>query len=210
MFRSPASRIFFALFICLGTWQWQYHVFIPSNTARAVANQRPIGNNSDLYPRWLGTRELLINHRNPYSHEVTREIQAGYYGRPLDPLKPGDPKDQAGFAYPIYVAFFLWPTLQMRFSTLQAASGWVMLGLSALTVPLWAQGLGLRFSRASQLTATLLLFATYGLQQAYAMRQLTLVVAFLVALSCSAIAGDRLVVAGVTLAIATIKPQLAL
>ena len=58
---------------------------------------------SDLYPRWLGARELLLHHRDPYSPEVTREIQIGYYGRPLDPSRPQDPRDQQGFAYPAYV-----------------------------------------------------------------------------------------------------------
>ncbi|MGD1006096.1 MAG: hypothetical protein ABR980_02565, partial [Ignavibacteriaceae bacterium] len=34
--------------------------------------------NSDLYPRWLGSREALLHHRDPYGADVTREIQTGF------------------------------------------------------------------------------------------------------------------------------------
>ena len=83
--------------------------------ADAAAHNRPRGNLSDLYPRWLGARELLRHGRNPYSAEITREIQQGYYGRPLDPSRPDDPKDQQGFAYPVYVVFLLAPTIDLPF-----------------------------------------------------------------------------------------------
>src|ERR1700683_986511 len=36
---------------------------------------------TDLYPRWYGARELLLHHRDPYSADVTREIQLAYEGR---------------------------------------------------------------------------------------------------------------------------------
>ena len=38
---------------------------------------------------------------------ITTEIQKGYYGRELDPARPGDPRDRQGFAYPVYVVFVL-------------------------------------------------------------------------------------------------------
>ncbi len=37
---------------------------------------------SDLYPRWYGSRELLLHGRNPYSSDVSREIQVWQRGRP--------------------------------------------------------------------------------------------------------------------------------
>jgi hypothetical protein len=64
---------------------------------------RPRGNFSDLYPAWLGTRELLVNHRDRYSPEVTASIQKGVWGRTVDARNPGDPEDQSRFAYPLYV-----------------------------------------------------------------------------------------------------------
>src|SRR5579864_7276298 len=87
------------------------HVLVPMQVEDSVAHQRPRGNLSDLYPRWLGARELLLHGSDPYSPEMTRKIQIGYYGRVLDPHRPNDPKDQAAFAYPIYVVFILSPLI---------------------------------------------------------------------------------------------------
>jgi hypothetical protein len=91
------------------TWFYMDGILRTQQIADAAAHGTPRGNLSDLYPRWLGARELLLRGRNPYSPEMTREIQRGYYGRPLDPRLPGDPKDQQGFAYPVYVVFLLAP-----------------------------------------------------------------------------------------------------
>src|ERR1700689_3866250 len=100
-------------------WYWAEKIAAPAHTAQALALGRPIGNNSDLYPRWLGARELLLHGRDPYSPEITREIQQGYYGRVLDPSRPGDSKDQAAFAYPVYVVLLIAPTVRMSFATVQ-------------------------------------------------------------------------------------------
>jgi hypothetical protein len=107
-----------SLVVCFGWWRWAQTILEPSNTFIAHAKGIPIGNNSDLYPRWLGAREALLNHRDPYSAEVTREIQLGFYGRQLNPRNPSDPKDQAAFAYPLYVIFLLAPTVNLRFRAL--------------------------------------------------------------------------------------------
>src|SRR5689334_25440194 len=97
-------------------WFYVQWVLVPYQKADAAAHGQPRGNFSDLYPRWLGTRELLLHHRDPYSPEITREIQTGYYGRPLDPTRPSDPKDQQAFAYPVYVAFVLAPSVFLPFA----------------------------------------------------------------------------------------------
>ena len=106
-------------------WFYVQYVLVPYQRADAAAHGRPRGNLSDLYPRWLGARELLLHHRDPYSSVVTREIQAGYYGRPLDPARPEDPKDQQGFAYPVYVAFLLAPIITLPFSAVQSGFRWL-------------------------------------------------------------------------------------
>src|SRR5207248_9440035 len=38
---------------------------------------------SDLYSRWRGTRELLLNGDNPYTAEATEANERGQYGRLL-------------------------------------------------------------------------------------------------------------------------------
>ena len=52
----------------------------------------------DLEERWIGTRELLLNHRDPYSGEVTRASQIACYGPDPAAVDPHDPKN---FVYPI-------------------------------------------------------------------------------------------------------------
>src|SRR5205085_5192608 len=101
-------------------WFYFQRVLIAFQTADAAARNRPRGNLSDLYPRWLGARELILHGRDPYGADVTREIQEGYYGRQLDATRPNDPKDQQGFAYPVYVVFLLAPTVWLPFSAVQA------------------------------------------------------------------------------------------
>ena len=102
-----------ALVASASTWFYMNRILSAQQIADAAAqNGRPRGNLSDLYPRWLGARELLLHGRNPYSAEITLEIQQGYYGRPIDPARPDDPKDRQGFAYPVYVVFLLAPTVR--------------------------------------------------------------------------------------------------
>ena len=55
---------------------------------------------NDFYSRWVGARALFVQGKNPYSDEVTREIQLGMYGRLARPEE-----DQAAFAYPLFAAY---------------------------------------------------------------------------------------------------------
>src|SRR6202049_4768667 len=143
---SPKSKLALPLAMLLASSMWFYvrHVLVPYQRADAELHGRPRGNLSDLYPRWLGARELLLRHRDPYSAEVTREIQSGYYGRPLDPSRVDDPKDQQGFAYPVYVVFLLAPTIGLPFPVVQSGLRWLLLILTLASVPLWLRVLRCR------------------------------------------------------------------
>ena len=55
---------------------------------------------SDFYSRWAGARALLVEKRDPYSLEVTEEIQ---WVIGIDPVESGVGK--GGFAYPLYTLF---------------------------------------------------------------------------------------------------------
>ncbi len=97
-----------AVLCAAGTWLYANRVLVPNIIAYDIEHGLPHGNNSDLYPRWLGARELLLHGRDPYTMEITREIQTGMYGIPLPPDKYGAGKNyQQGFYYPVYVAFML-------------------------------------------------------------------------------------------------------
>jgi Glycosyltransferase family 87 len=191
-------------------WFYVQHVLIGHQQSYAVQHGIPRGNLSDLYPRWLGARELLLHRRDPYSAEVTREIQAGYYGRPLDAGRPEDPKDQQGFAYPVYVVFLLAPTVTLPFPVVQEGFRWFLGLLTVATVWMWLRTLGWRIPLS---TAAILMVATLGsfpVLQGIKLQQLTLLVSGLVAAAALLLTQGYFVAAGMLLALATIKPQLAL
>jgi hypothetical protein len=191
-------------------WFYVDHVQIPHQVRDSKLHDVPRGNLSDLYPRWLGSRELLLRHRNPYSPEVTREIQRGYYGRELDSTRPGDPIDQQGFAYPVYVAFLLAPTVGFPFGPVRVAFHWFLVAVTVASVWLWFTVLGWKTKFITSAAVAVLLLGCFPAVQGLKLQQLTLLTAFLVALSLALITRGRLFLAGVVLAIATIKPQLVL
>lgn len=180
---------------------------IPHQLSTAAAYDSPRGSLSDLYPRWLGARELLLHQRNPYSAEVTREIQIGYYGRALDPTRAGDPKDQQAFAYPVYVVFLVAPTIRFPFSAVQEVFRWFLLILTVATVPLWLRAFRWRPSSMTTISMVVLTLGFFPVVQGLKLQQLTLLVAGLVAGCVALLVGGRLVLAGALLALATVKPQ---
>ena len=197
--------------LCLaGMWLHVDRVLIAHQISDARQRGMPRGNLSDIYPRWLGARELLLHHRNPYSREITKQIQAGYYGRVLDPSRPQDPTDQQAFAYPVYVAFLLAPTVIFSFSLVQAAFFWFLAGLTALSVLLWLRFLRWQVRWNNVAVFVLLTMASFAVLQGLKLQQLSLLVAFLLAGVFACISAERFVGAGILLALATIKPQLSL
>jgi len=190
------------------TWFYMNRILIAQQVADAAAYGRPRGNLSDLYPRWLGARELLLHGRNPYSPEITREIQQGYYGRAIDPGRPDDPRDEQGFAYPAYVVFLLAPTVGLPFDVVQAGFRWLLVGLAAVSVLLWLRVLGWRPSPGTALIFIVLMLGSLPMVQGIKLQQLSLLVAGMLAMCGACLAGGWLVCAGGLLAFATIKPQL--
>jgi Glycosyltransferase family 87 len=199
-----------ALLLAGSMWFYFEHILIPYQKADALAHQRPRGNLSDLYPRWLGARELLLHHRDPYSQEITREIQVNYYGRVLDPARPSDPKDEQRFAYPVYVVFLLAPTVRLPFPVVQKGFYWLLGLLTVGSVWLWLRALRWQ---ASLLTSAIFAVMTMGaiaVVQGIKLQQLTMLVSGGMAAAAAALASGWLVLAGTLLALTTVKPQLAL
>jgi len=190
-------------------WFYVQRVLIPYEIADAAAHDRPRGNLSDLYPRWLGARELLLHHRNPYGDDIAREIQKEYYGRPLDPSRPNDPKDQQRFAYPVYVVFLLAPLVGFPFSGVQIFFHWLLIVLTGTSVWLWLRVLRWRPPFLGIAVGIALMLGCFPAVQGIKLRQLSLLVAPLLAGSVACVASGFLFCGGVLLALATIKPQLA-
>jgi len=184
-------------------------ILVPQQVADAAAHNRPRGNLSDLYPRWLGARELLRHGRNPYSAEITREIQQGYYGRPIDPARPDDPRDEQGFAYPVYVVFLMSPVVDLPFETVRVGFRWLLIALVVGSVFLWFRLLHWRAPCGTILIATVLTLGFLPVVQAIKLQQLTLLVMGLFAACGVCLVSGWLFLAGGLLAFATIKPQLA-
>ena len=197
------------LFAAGSMWLYVQLILIPHQRAEELAKQRPRGNLSDLYPRWLGARELLLHRRDPYGADITREIQIGYYGRPLDPARPNDPKDQQAFAYPLYVVFLLAPTIALPFSTVHTVFFWMFLAITAASVLLWLEAIGWRVSCLGKFEWILLALSCFPAIQGLKLQQLSLLVAALLAASMCGLARRRFIWAGILLAVAAIKPQLA-
>jgi hypothetical protein len=185
-------------------------VLMPLRIRQSHLDNTSNGNWSDLYPRWFGARELLWHRRNPYSPEITREIQRGFYGHPLDPSNPKDPKDEEAFVYPVYVVFFLVPSLPFPFQAVQSVFTAIMLLLTAASFPLWLRALRLSLQPDAVALGLLAVMSSYAVVYGIHLDQITLLVAPLIAGSMAALASGQLLVAGILLALATVKPQLAL
>jgi hypothetical protein len=197
-----------SVLIAAGIWLYFERVLVPHQVMEAARRGTPRGTLSDLYPRWLGARELLLHGRDPYGPEVTRETQAGYYGRPLDPSRPNDPRDQQAFAYPVYVVLLLAPTIKLPFAEVQEGFRWLLATLTVLSVLLWLRFVRWRPSPVTLGTLVLLTLSSVPFIQGIKLQQLSLLVAGLIAGVAYLLARNSEVLSGVLVALATIKPQL--
>lgn len=165
---------------------------------------------TDLYPRWYGTRELLLHHRDPYGAEVSSAIQIAFYGRVLDPSRPNEPRDQQRFAYPLYVVFLLAPTANLNFHTVCIIFWWLLLIATLAGAFFWLRFLGGKISLGALVVILAVLFSSIPVMQGIAILQLGLLVGCLIAAAAFSIVSGRFFLAGALLAVATIKPQLCL
>lgn len=160
---------------------------------------------NDFLTVWEGSRAYFYDGLDPYSEEVSTNIQMRIYGRPAE---VGEFPNH--YAYPFYATFFVWPTIHFDYAwataiwmvTLEACLiGGVMLSLSLFNwrpKPLMLAGLllfalvwypgarGLFLGQVSHLTLLLQIAALWGVMKGR----------------------DRL--GGVALAAATFKPQMVL
>lgn len=196
-----------SILIFLSFWYWAMRVYIPANIAEVHARKLPVGNNSDLYPRWLGARELLLRGRDPYSPELTREIQIGFYGRPLDPQNTSDPRAQEAFVYPLWVVFLVAPTVTLPFASAVVIFRWILVGSVALAAVLWMYIFGVRLRPLLVCSVMLLVFSSLPLLVEYFQQNLTAAVILFVAFSAFWIVRRKLILSGFFLALATMKPD---
>lgn len=167
----------------------------------AFTSQIPSGN--DFYPRWKGTRSLLLEGKDPYSDEVTLAIQQGVYGRPAT-----EDEDQVAFAYPLYVSLFVLPFSLFPYAQAQALwlSALILLTLgSVIVVP---RTLDWRLSLAGFTALSLWCVFFYPTARSIVLGQVSIVVLLLLAVALWAMQQRHAFLAGCSLALATIKPQM--
>jgi hypothetical protein len=209
-FNARSISFFWIAILCAASvWFYADQILVARQVKDAAAYARPRGNLSDLYPRWVGARELLLNHRNPYFDDVTVEIQKGYYGRAIDPARPNDPKDREGFAYPVYVVFLLAPLMWWPFHDVQLFFYWLLVSATAGSAWLWLRTLRWSLSWLAILATIGLVLGNLPAVQGIKIQQLSLLVAGLIALAVASISKGHLFAGGVLMALTTIKPQLA-
>lgn len=177
--------------------------------AMASRNLTPAASRySDLYGYWLGTRNLLLEGRDPYSAETTRAIQIGSYGHVRDPALLEDPNDEHRFVYPIYVCFLLAPLAPLRFPVVQILACVILGLLTGLSLRLWAGFAGVAMQGSTAVIATLLWMTSTPVLQGLYLQQVSLLVAALLAVAAAMLVRGHLALAGVLLGIATVKPQM--
>ncbi len=162
-----------------------------------------IAGGNDFYPRWQGTRALILEGKDPYSEEVTLEIQKAMYGRPAR-----EDEDQVAFAYPLYVSLLILPFSLLPYPLAQAfwISTLVLALLAALALILRTIGWVPSPPQLAGLALWSVLF--YPSSRSLVLGQLSILVLALLALSLWAMHRSRPFLAGCSLALSTIKPQM--
>ena len=124
----------------------------------------------------------MLHGRDPYGPEVSGEIQVVYYGRALDTAGADRGRDEQRFAYPVYVVFFLAPTVWMSFPQVQEGMRWVLAILAVGSLLLWLRALAWRPAVAATLTMVVMLLSSPAMVQAIRLQQLAVLVAFFLSL----------------------------
>ena len=188
-----------------------YHQGLFMPRVRAVRAARGLGHGyafgNDFYQVWITSREWLRNGRDPYSPEMTREIQTGLFGRPLDPNRPSDPIDRRVFPYPAFTGLLFWPAAEFPFSPVRALVVCLLAALTVSSVMLWLRALHWRIGGKWIAVILLLTLSSYPALEGLYSGQLGLLVGFLLAAAIVALQRSRFLLAGFLLALTTIKPQ---
>src|SRR4030042_1075211 len=168
------------------------------------AGQAPGGN--DFLARWVGARYWIVEGVSPYDPEVSLAAQRLIYGRPADASQR---EDIAHFVYPLPAMLFFAPFALLPYTVARAA--WMTLlevGLAALAL------VGIRTAAwpiGQRLLIPLTLFSVlwYHGARSLIVGQFAVIEAVLLCGALLAIGRGRDRLAGVLLALAIAKPQMA-
>jgi hypothetical protein len=162
---------------------------------------------SDLYAGWWGAHELLLHGRDPYSTAVAHEIQTVIYGAPLAPDSQNPTGIGGGFAYPLYAALLLWPSVYLSFAVVQRVFLCVSILGTLFSLAIWLRLMRLVWSPVIWLTAGIFALGSFPVLQGIKLQNPSLLAASCIAIAFFLLSSERLVLAGAMFAIATFKPQ---
>jgi len=212
MVRPKFSQAF-AVLLASGMAYYYFALLIPQVRAVHASHQMDGGYyyGGDLYPIWFTAHELVSHHRNPYTNEMTRDIQTGLFGRTLDPRRPGDPPEHyRAFSYPLYADVIGAPLTWLSFRQVQFTLAFASPLLVAVGVWLWLLAFDLHAGAASTAPVLLLTLTSYAVLEALFAQQPAIIVGVSLAAMAASLKHERYLLAGVFLALSSIKPQLML
>ncbi|MBI5669041.1 MAG: DUF2029 domain-containing protein [Chloroflexi bacterium] len=158
---------------------------------------------NDFMSRWEGARSYWVDRLNPYGEQASLNIQQRIYGRPVV-----EGEDPGYFAYPFYTLFVVWPLVVLPYSW--ASAVWMVLLEVSLVVSLFLLLDLFRWKPRPTLLAVLMVWTLvfYFSSRGLILGQPGLLVAFLEILAVWALVKQWDGLAGVALALSTIKPQM--
>jgi glycosyl transferase family 87 len=206
-----ARRVLVLVVLCAaGMVYYHLGLFVPQamedRAARDVGNGYAFG--ADFYPIWFTSQQILTGHRDPYSPELTRQIQIGLFGRTTDGPIAAAPRDYRAFSYPAFVDLLFWPLALLPFSAVRIGLAVVLAGVTALSIVFWLRSFHLSAVPTVLAGLTLLTLSSYAVLEGLFAEQLGLLVGFLLAASFAALVRQRLIFSGSLLALTLIKPQM--
>lgn len=156
---------------------------------------------NDFYSRWAGARALLIDGRNPYSLDVTYEIQEVIN---IDHSQVG----RGGFAYPLHVIFLFFPLIFISYPWTQAI-WWVMLQWMSIGTAVILLAYNRRkFTPWLLITAIIFVLTFYPVTRSIFLGQFTIPVLFFLSFSLLLLQREHDGWAGAILTFTSIKPQM--
>lgn len=217
----PTPTLIVTLLLALGTCYYYFGLLLPESRrqthANAMGTQYSYG--GDFYPIWLTGRALLMHPsdarlsdahiRDPYTSEMTRQIQIGLYGRPMDPHRPTDPPpDYRAFSYPLYADLLAAPLLPFGFGTVRVVLSLLIVPLTAVSATLWLRAFRIQIPRSTLVIFIILTLVSYPVLEGLYALQTGLFVGAALALLLEALTRNRTWLSGILLAMASVKPQM--
>lgn len=156
---------------------------------------------NDYYSRWAGARALLVDGRNPYDLEVTREIQTVIQ---IDHAEVG----RGGFHYPLHVTFLFLPLVYLPYVWAQAIWQTALVWIALFIVAVMLLYLRWRPSPSGMVALLLAGILFYPAARSVLLGQFTLHVTLFLALSLLMWQRGHDGWAGFFLAATSVKPQM--